>query len=103
MMVLACVLGFIHWSEPFATIGGKGPVCLSDGRLIMVRAARARLVAQESKDEGRTWKDLGTVVTDPNENADMGDGTWSPFPVASCSVCTAITTTRFQILQSRWR
>lgn len=64
----------MHWGEPFPTVGGKGPLCLSDGRLIMVRGARARLVAQESKDEGRTWTDLGTVATDPDLHADMGDG-----------------------------
>lgn len=55
----------------------RGTIRLRSGRLLGARTEHkdnASVLVSESTDSGKTWKTLGSVVTDPDPTTDLGDG-----------------------------
>jgi hypothetical protein len=62
------------WDVPI----GRGAIRLKRGRLIGARTGPheggVAVLASESTDDGKTWRALGPIVTDPDPRTDLGDG-----------------------------
>lgn len=72
------LLAALVWSStPFRTPDAKGGLVLN-GEVVVFgarpRDGRTVLVMSASSNEGRTWREVGVVATDPAPRADLGDG-----------------------------
>lgn len=69
----------ITWStEIVPAAGAKGFLILPGGEVLVarteVRPEGVYVLLARSRDEGRTWQEVGTIVSDPDPTADLGDG-----------------------------
>lgn len=69
----------ITWStEIHRAEGAKGFLVLPDGNVLAARteghAEGVSVILSRSRDGGRSWERVGTIVSDPDPAADLGDG-----------------------------
>jgi hypothetical protein len=68
----------ILWSDARPMPGGKGPVVLPSGEILIAGGAteggKRLLVCHSSSDEGKSWRRVGTITEDSEPTADVGDG-----------------------------
>ena len=77
--MLLVFLAPVLWStQSHAAPAPKGGLVLSTGEAAVIGSRRRdgerALVISATADEGRSWREVGTVATDPSPRADLGDG-----------------------------
>lgn len=76
--MLALLVLSIHWSEARPMPGGKGPLALPTGEILIAATAiengKRLLVCYATSDEGKTWRRNATIAEDADPMTDMGDG-----------------------------